>query len=134
MTLTGRQAVRKAFENASGMAWSTVRDEYIATRLETFFDPFRVECVDADGIALDLVRRAYLQGLREADQVGGETRAARAELARRETQYAQRLMSMFDGAVEEWVTDEERRYVQSSIQAAYRAGCDEGRLPLGSVI
>lgn len=134
MTLAGKQAVRKAFENASGMSWGTVRDEYIATRLDAFFDPFRVECVDADGIALDLVRRAYLQGLREADQVGGDTRVARVELARREAQYVQRLMSMFDRTAAEWVTEEERRYVQSSIQAAYRAGCDEGRLPIGSVI
>lgn len=134
MTLAGKQAVRKAFENASGMSWNTVRDEYIATRLETFFDPFRVECVDADGVAQDLVRRAYLQGLREAAHVSGETRAARAEMARREAQYAQRLMGMFDSAAAEWVTDEERHYVQSSIQAAYRAGCDEGRLPIGSVI
>lgn len=132
MTANGRSAVRRAFEGASGIQWPTVRDEYIATRVQDLYSPFSIDDLDAGELALDLVRRAYLQGLKQSVKLDTLTRA---ECAQREAAYTVRLMDMFDRQADpEWVSQADRLHVETSIRTAFRAGCDEGRLPIGAVI
>jgi len=132
MILSGKQAVRHAFEGASGSQWPTVRDEYVATRVKALYDPFSVDDLDAGGLALDLVRRAYLQGLKQS---ASAEKSDRSGCAQREAVYTLQLLDMFDRQTDpEWVTPAERTHIESSIRGAFRAGCDEGRLPIGSVI
>lgn len=132
MTTIGKTAVRKAFEHCSGSQWPTVRDEYIATRVQGLYNPFKVDDLDIGGLALDLVRRAYLNGLREAQK---SQTSDRASCAQREAAATAQLLQMFDrDANPEWITDAERVYVESSIREAFRAGCTEGQLPIGTVI
>lgn len=135
MTLAGKEAVRKAFENTSGMEWDSLRCELVAVRVEALFDPYEVQDLDAGGLALDLVRRSYLQGLREADQVPAAPRIAIRERERRADDYTARIMEIFVRRTNaEWVTDAERGHVRATVRTAFLAGCDEGRLPLGSVL
>ncbi|MDO4263286.1 MAG: hypothetical protein Q4C67_03735 [Deinococcus sp.] len=128
----GKNAVRRAFEGASGAQWPTVREEFVATRVASLYDPFSVDDLDAGAVARDLVRRAYLQGLREAGKVDGQGRTI---CAQREAAYTVQLMEMFDGQTDpDWTSAKERAHVEASIQQAFRAGCDEGKLPIGAVI
>lgn len=132
MTAVGKTAVRRAFEGASGSSWPTVREEYVATRVAALYDPFSVDDLDAGAVARDLVRRAYLQGLRESAKVDGQDRAT---CAQREAAYTVQLMEMFDGQTDpDWTSQKERAHVESSIRQAFRAGCEEGKLPIGTVI
>ncbi|WP_288432659.1 hypothetical protein [uncultured Deinococcus sp.] len=132
MTASGKSAVRQAFASASGNQWPTVRQEYVATRVEALYDPFSVDDLDAAAVALDLVRRAYLQGLKLSTKVDVHSRT---DCAQREATYAMQLMEMFNSQTDaEWVNDKERACVESSIRQAFRAGYDEGRLPIGAVI
>ena len=127
-----RQAVRKAFEGASGIEWGSIREEYVATRIAQLYNPFDVDDLDAGGVALDLVRRAYLQGLRESAKADAQSRSI---CAQREAAYTVQLMDMFDSQTDpDWTSPKERTHVESSLRAAFRAGCDEGRLSIGSVI
>lgn len=131
MSPAGKTAVRLAFEKASGGQF-TVREEYVAARVETLYDPFTMDDLDAGPLALDLVRRAYLQGLKQSVKLDAQNRT---DCAQREAAYTVQLMAMFDRQADpEWVSQADRLHVESSIRTAFRAGCDEGRLPIGAVI
>ncbi|MHA0043896.1 hypothetical protein [Deinococcus sp. PEB2-63] len=131
MNPAGKTAVRLAFEKASGGQY-TVRDDYVAARVEALYDPFKMDDLDAGPLALDLVRRAYLQGLKQSVKLDAHSRT---DCAQREAAYTVQLMEMFDRQADpEWVSQTDRLHVETSIRTAFRAGCDEGRLPIGAVI
>lgn len=131
MSPDGKTAVRRAFEKASGGQF-TVRDEYVAARVETLYDPFTMDDLDAGPLALDLVRRAYIQGLKQSVKPEAQSRT---DCAQREAAYTVQLMTMFDRQADpEWVSQADRLHVETSIRTAFRAGCDEGRLPIGAVL
>lgn len=132
MTLSGKNAVRRAFESAAVSRWPTLREDFVATRVSAIYDSFSVDDLDAGVLARDLVRRAYLQGLRESGKLDGQTPTT---CAQREAAYIVQLMEMFNGQTDpDWTSAKERAHVESSIRQAFRAGCDEGRLPIGAVI
>lgn len=135
MTLAGKEAVRQAFQTNSGLDWPAMRDDFVSTRVNGLYDPFNVRDLQAGGIALELVHRAYLQGLREAQKLDGKGQQAALEKSHRATEYTHTLMTMFSKQIDpDWVSEQERQYVQDRIQVAFCAGCDEGRLTIGSVI
>ncbi|GAA5441770.1 hypothetical protein Dcae01_03311 [Deinococcus caeni] len=104
----------------------------MASRVQSLYNPFSVDDLDAGPLALDLVRRAYLQGLKQSVKPDMQTEAERTQ---REAAYTLQLITMFDNQTDpDWVSQSERAHVEGSIRNAFRAGCDEGRLPIGAVI
>lgn len=133
MTVAAKEAVRKAFHTKTEIVQPTIVQEYITARVDAIYELTAVEDLEASYATLQTVRRAYVQGLKDAHlYANGDTRV---ECGKREHEHIEVLVRhLLKQVHREYVTDADMDTMRESVRTGYRLGCQEGSVTLGSVV
>lgn len=133
MTVAGKEAVRKAFHTKTEMIQPTIVQEYVSARVDAIYDVTAVDDLEASCATRDMVRRAYVQGLKDARlYANGDSRG---ECGKREHEHIEVLVRhLFKQVRQQYVSEADMDTMRESVQTGYRLGCQEGSVTLGSVV